>query len=214
MAIYHLHASVGKRQTGQSAKAKADYLQREGRYLHGRDDLLYTASGHMPAWAEPQPSRYWEAADLYERANGKLFYQVEFALPIELNPRQRIDLARSFAEYLTQPPIDATGPLPYTLAIHAGNGLNPHCHLLISERANDGIARDATQWFKRADPHYPERGGAAKTRTLQPKEWLLQARQRWEYQATIKPWKSLVTLPALTAGPWKFKAFTGFPKST
>ena len=183
MAIYHLNASVGKRQTGQSAKAKADYIQREGRYARNRDDLLYTVSGHMPVWAEPQPSRYWAAADLYERANGKLFYQVEFALPIELNALLQIELVRAFAERLTRQPNDAAGPLPYTLAIHSGNGANPHCHLLISERANDGIERDAAHWFKRADPHYPERGGAAKTRTLQPKEWLLQVRQAWEQQA-------------------------------
>jgi hypothetical protein len=183
MAIYHLHASVGKRQTGQSAKAKAAYIQREGRYGRGRDDLAYRVSGHMPAWAEPQPTRYWEAADLYERANGKLFYHVEFALPVELTQPQQIDLARTFAEHLTRPPIDAAGTLPYTLAIHKGNGLNPHCHLLISERANDGLERDATRWFKRADPHHPERGGAAKTRTLQPTEWLLQARWLWEQQA-------------------------------
>ena len=29
----------------------------------------------------------------------------------------------------------------YTLAVHRGKGENPHAHLMISERVNDGIER-------------------------------------------------------------------------
>ena len=35
----------------------------------------------MPSWAEAEPTAYWDAADLYERANGRLFKRVEVALP-------------------------------------------------------------------------------------------------------------------------------------
>ena len=50
-----------------------------------------------------------------------------------------------------------TRRLPYTLAIHAGRDAdgqehNPHAHLMISERQNDGIERAREQWFARANP--------------------------------------------------------------
>lgn len=72
----------------QPAKAKADYIQREGRYSRDRDEVLHTQSGHLPEWAE-RPADYWDAADLYERANGRLFKEVEFALPVELTLDQQ-----------------------------------------------------------------------------------------------------------------------------
>jgi hypothetical protein len=179
MAIYHLHATVGKRQSGQSAGAKSAYLQRDGKYKKSAEELLHKESGNMPPWAAESPSVYWQSADLYERANAKLFTQIEFALPAELDRAQQIELARTFARQVTRQPADASGPLPYTLAIHDRNGSNPHCHLMISERANDGIERDKATWFKRANKKSPEKGGAAKTRTLQPRQWLADVRTAW-----------------------------------
>ena len=173
MAIYHLTAKTGSRNGGQSAKAKADYIQREGRYSRDRDEVLHTQSGHLPEWAE-RPADYWDAADLYERANGRLFKEVEFALPVELTLDQQKALASEFAQHLT-----GAERLPYTLAIHAGGGENPHCHLMISERINDGIERPAAQWFKRYNGKTPEKGGAQKTEALKPKAWLEQTREAW-----------------------------------
>jgi hypothetical protein len=74
--------------------------------------------------------------------------------------------------------------LPYTLAIHAGRDRdgrahNPHAHLMISERQNDGIDRDRQLWFKRAHRAHPERGGASKTRGFHGREWVEHARERW-----------------------------------
>ncbi|WP_181664854.1 MobA/MobL family protein, partial [Escherichia coli] len=62
---------------------------------------------------------------------------------------------------------------------HAGGGENPHCHLMISERINDGIERPAAQWFKRYNGKTPEKGGAQKTEALKPKAWLEQTREAW-----------------------------------
>jgi len=173
VAIYHLTAKTGSRKGGQSAKAKADYIQREGKYARDRDEVLHTQSGHMPKWAE-RPADYWDAADLYERANGRLFKEVEFALPVELTLDQQRELVDEFARHLT-----GGERLPYTLAIHAGKGENPHCHLMISERKNDGVQRPADQWFKRYNAKQPERGGAQKSESLKPKAWLEQTREAW-----------------------------------
>ena len=184
MAIYHLDVKTGTRGGGQSASAKFDYLGREGRYSKEAEELEYKESGNMPAWAEDDPGKYWQAADEHERTNGRLFQQVEVALPVELDERQRRDLARSFAEKLTGPE-----RLPYTLAIHRGEAKNPgdknnpHAHLMISERGLDGHARSAETWFKRANKRNPERGGALKSRELMNPDWIAQTRQVWEQEA-------------------------------
>ena len=44
------------------------------------------------------PHSYWEAADEHERANGRLYREVQFALPKELNEEQRRELASGFAK--------------------------------------------------------------------------------------------------------------------
>ena len=178
MAIYHLSVKVGSRIGGQSAKAKSDYIEREGKYEKDRDELAYSESGNMPEWAEDDPQKYWAAADEHERANGSLFKEVEFALPVELDERQQQEVASSFAADLT-----GGERLPYTMAIHRGGGDNPHVHLMISERGLDGHARDAEQWFKRANKANPEKGGALKTRSFMNKEWLENTRKAWETAA-------------------------------
>lgn len=178
MAIYHLRAKTGSRRRGQSARAKAEYLQREGRYRAQEDGLVYKRSGHLPGWAEGDPTDYWRAADRFERQNGRLFKELEFALPRELPQEAQVALARRFAERLTAPE-----RLPYTLAVHAGGGENPHAHLMISERQNDGVERSRERWFRRADREEPEAGGAPKTASLKPKAWLLEARAAWAEEA-------------------------------
>ena len=87
-----------------------------------------------------------------------MFKEIEFALPVELDERQQQELASIFVADLT-----GGERLPYTMAIHRGGGDNPHVHLMISERGLDGHARDAEQWFKRANKAAPEKGGALKT---------------------------------------------------
>ena len=179
-AIFHLNVRTGSRSKGQSARAAAAYIQREAEYGRDRetaDELLYTESGHMPAWAAADPTTYWDAADLHERANGRLFQRVEVALPTALTAEEQRELAVGFARHLTD-----GEQLPYTLAIHAGEGTNPHCHLLISERTNDGLERSPEQWFRRYNAAEPEQGGARKTTALHPKAWLAETRAAWAEQ--------------------------------
>jgi hypothetical protein len=52
MSLYHLNTSVGSRAGGQSASAKDDYIEREGRYEGDASELEHAESGHMPEWAE------------------------------------------------------------------------------------------------------------------------------------------------------------------
>ena len=176
MAIYHLNVKTGTRIGGQSARAKSDYNEREGRYAKDDEELEYKESGNIPEWAEDEPQKYWAAADAGERANGRLYREVEFALPRELNERERVEVASSFAKKLT-----GEERLPYTLTIHRGgeDGENPHAHLMFSERTNDGIERSAAQWFKRYNAQEPEKGGARKSTATKPREWLENTREQW-----------------------------------
>ncbi len=180
MAIYHLTAATGTIRGGQSGAAKHDYVAREGDYAKREDKLMHAESAHMPAWAKADARAYWEAADTHERANGRLFKYVEFALPRELTLEQNIALSREFAMQLTKG-IDG-GNLPFTLGVHEGKGHNPHCHLIISERVNDGIERGPDVWFKRVATGKnakPENGGARKSAALKRNEWLEDTRARW-----------------------------------
>lgn len=143
---YHLSFRSGSRGRGSCASAACDYITRADEYDDpDRDPAIYTESDHMPLWAQQDPHEYWDAADLFERANGRLYIAADFALPRDLDPDDQIELAHAFVQELT-----ADRQLPYTLAIHAGrdrdgNEHNPHAHLMISERQNDGIERDRQQ---------------------------------------------------------------------
>ena len=180
MAVYHLKMSVGSRAGSQSALAKSEYIEREGRYERDREELEHRESENMPEWAEDDPRSYWAAADEYERANGRLYREVQFALPKELDEAGRRELASGFSRRLTE-----GEQLPYTLAIHRGgpDGENPHAHLVFSERSNDGVERTAEQWFKRYNAKEPEKGGARKSRVAVPQAWLEQTRKAWEQEA-------------------------------
>ena len=180
MAVFHLKVSYGSCSGGHSAAAKDEYIEREGRYEGDRSELEHSESGHMPEWAEEDAHAYWEAADAHERANGRLYSEVVFALPVELDEGQRRELAQEFTQSLT-----GEERLPYTLAIHRGgpNGENPHAHLMFSERGNDGIERSAEQWFRRYNGKAPERGGARKSRAGKAGDWLSKTREAWEREA-------------------------------
>ena len=90
-AIYHMKVRTGSRGGGQSARAGAAYIQREeeyGREADKAEEVVYTESGHMPEWADAEAGAlaYWDAADLYERSNGRLYKSVEIALAPRVGP--------------------------------------------------------------------------------------------------------------------------------
>ena len=184
MAVYHLKVGFGSRASGQSACAKHAYIEREGRYAADREEREHVEHGHMPAWAQDDPHAYWQAADAHERANGRLYSEIQFALPRELDAGGRRELAGAFAAQVC-----GGERLPYTLALHKGESTrpdkedNPHAHLMFSERGNDGIARTAEQWFKRHNPKAPAQGGARKSRAAKAGDWLDTTRQAWEQTA-------------------------------
>lgn len=180
MAIFHLTVKTVSRGIA-SAKARYDYIERSGHYASDRKEVVYSQSGNMPEWSALDAKKYWDAADIFERENGRLFKQLEFALPKELTPQQQKELVQGYVKTLT---LTKDGHLPYSFAIHKGHKKeNPHCHLMISERALDGYQRTAETWFKRANNKKPEQGGAKKSEALKSQDWLLEIRKEWSCQA-------------------------------
>ena len=175
----YLRFRSGSRATAACAVRAYDYIAREGQYNNPTlDRAVYVESGNMPSWARDDARVFWDADDLYEVSNGRLFVAGEFALPRGLDVEDRIDLARTFVKELTN-----VERLPYTFAIHAGEDEegrehNPHAHVMFSERGNDGWERCKQRWFRRADRQHPERGGATKSRLFHGRDWVLHARER------------------------------------
>ena len=184
MAIYHLHLSYGSRGRGHIAANKMDYLACRAKYDKGEKDVTHIEHCYMPRFARNDPFLYWKSADLYERSNGRLFYEVQVALPSELTQQEQIALARDFSQRLTAPE-----RLPHTLIVRRGlyddrgrkldTPANPHARLVFSDRGNDGIDRPAAQWFMRAQTSRPAAGGAAKSRKTKNRAWLFEVRELW-----------------------------------
>lgn len=180
MATYHLSVKFGGK---GKALAHASYITREDKFSQ-RKDLEHAEHGNLPEWAKDAPAHFWQAADAFERANGSTYREIEIALPRELNESQRLELVRDFVK-------QETGDNhAWTFAIHnpqasIDGGEQPHAHIMMSQRVNDGIARSPEQHFKRYNAKFPERGGARKDsgHNLTPteqKQALKALRQRWE----------------------------------
>ena len=132
------------------------------------------------------PSQAMVASTNTSGLTGSSYREVQFALPKELSEGERRELASGFAKRLT-----------YTLAVHRGDGENPHAHLMISERGLDGVERDSETWFRRYNRQEPEKGGARKSRAAMPKAWLEDTRRRGSGRR-MRRWSGPVTESAST----------------
>jgi len=159
MATYHFTIKSGKKGT---AAEHAAYIAREGR--HSRDeeqnDLVVTQHGNMPEWTNGNPSSLWSAADKFERTNGSAYREFEIALPNELTTEQQLEIVETLIK-------DHVGKKPFQYALHCpsasiGSVAQPHLHLMMSDRLDDGMERSTEQFFKRYNTKYPERGGCKK----------------------------------------------------
>jgi len=157
----------------------ASYILRTDEYAKDAGEVVFAESGNLPSWADCEKD-FWSASDEHERQNGRVYREIEFALPRELTEQEQIALAKDFARDVTW-----EHGLPYTLAIHQGRGSNPHAHLMLCERGYDGHERSREQFFKRANGSEPARGGAAKIKALTKREWVSQVRETWTINANV-----------------------------
>ena len=158
MAMYHLRVKFVKRSEGRSSVAAAAYRsgekltdEREGKthdYTRKRDieHKEVRLPGHMPAELS-QREALWNAIETgIKRKDGQPAFEVEVALPRELDKEQCVQLVREFVDDHF-----VDNGLPVDFAIHrtpASDGQDhPHAHILISTRrfnADGTLAKVAT----------------------------------------------------------------------
>ena len=172
--MYHMsYEHTSKAPTAKNGKTKKPiscvkrfrYITRTKEYANHKDHaekVEYVKSGNMPSFCKDRPDQFWEAAELYERKNGRTATSIVLALPKELTEQQRIELTEKIIEQFCN-----KFNFPYTAAIHnhksAISGQDqPHLHLMFSERALDEFDRTAEQFFKRYNDKNPANGGARK----------------------------------------------------
>lgn len=138
MAIYHLNARGCSPSTGAGAVRKAAYQsgqalveERSGRLCDYARKERVTAQGlALPAAAPPiDRGALWNEAERVwaEEGGGKelVAKRYEFALPVELDERGRLECVRDFCALFPAKACD--------WAIHDdGRGGNPHAHVLVS----------------------------------------------------------------------------------
>ncbi|WP_076730087.1 Ti-type conjugative transfer relaxase TraA [Methylobacterium radiotolerans] len=158
MAIYHCSMKPVSRRSGRSAVAAAAYRAGD-RLENARDGLVHDFTrragvvhaaivlppGVDADWAKNR-SALWNAAERAEkRSDARVAREFEIALPHELDPEQRLALARAFAEDLA-----ARTEAVVDLAVHAphpeGDVRNHHAHLLVTTRqvTSDGLGEKTT----------------------------------------------------------------------
>ena len=162
MAHFHCQLKVGVKGADKaSAASHYAYLTRTGAYekLFSDEELVVTRSGHLPKWAEADPSVFWMASDVYEREKGSVYRELEGALPREISLEAATVIVEKFIDlYLKDH--------AYTFGIHVKKGsdglLQPHVHLMWSDRIMDGIERDPEMMFKRVAAGRKDKNGNVK----------------------------------------------------
>ncbi|MGB8518219.1 MAG: MobA/MobL family protein [Gallionella sp.] len=159
MASYHFSIKSGKKGT---AAEHARYITREGKHKKDDDnnDLVITQHGNLPDWTNGNPLSLWNEADKHERANGSVYREFEIALPNELSTEQQLEIAKNLIK-------DHVKNKPYQFALHCPTSSiegspQPHLHLMMSDRLDDGLDRAPEQFFKRYNTKHPARGGCKK----------------------------------------------------
>ncbi|MFA6105968.1 MAG: MobA/MobL family protein [Patescibacteria group bacterium] len=162
MASAHFRIKSGTK-AKSSASAHSQYIMREGKFEVDKKDIENIGYSNLPEWAN-KPSEFWQASDYYERANGRVYSEMEIALPNELSPEKRLELVNEFCEQ------QFGKENTYSFAIHntdsalKKNVKNAHVHIMFCERKLDNIYREKENFFKRYNDKKPELGGTKKDR--------------------------------------------------
>jgi hypothetical protein len=157
VASYRVEVKSGKKGT---CVEHSRYDARIGQKYSDKEDLLAFEFGNMPDWCTDHPLSFWKHADRHERKNAAAYREWIISLPNEFDHEQNTMLGRKVAKAVA-------GIRPWQMALHGPEGElsgspNPHIHVMISDRAPDGVCRPPKQYFSRYNPAHPERGGCRK----------------------------------------------------
>ena len=173
MAIFHLSFSNGKVGKGL---AHFKYIMGEDRYSYKENEVIYEKH-NMPPHISAED--FWQSADAYERANGRVYKEIRIALPNGFSKKENQDLLNKFLEK------ELGNDFYYSAVIHDKSSSedeirNVHAHIMVCPRKIDGIERDTKQFFSRYNSKNIEEGGALKDPYWNKKETLTHFRESWE----------------------------------
>ena len=173
MAIFHLSFSNGKVGKGL---AHFKYIMGEDRYSYKENEVIYEKH-NMPPHISAKD--FWQSADAYERANGRVYKEIRIALPNGFSKKENQDLLNKFLEK------ELGNDFYYSAVIHDKDSSedeirNVHAHIMVCPRKIDGIERDIKQFFSRYNSKNIEEGGALKDPYWNKKETLTHFRESWE----------------------------------
>ena len=173
MAIFHLSFSNGKVGKGL---AHFKYIMGEDRYSYKENEVIYEKH-NMPPHISAKD--FWQSADAYERANGRVYKEIRIALPNGFTKKENQDLLNKFLEK------ELGNDFYYSAVIHDKDSSedeirNVHAHIMVCPRKIDEIERDIKQFFSRYNSKNIEEGGALKDPYWNKKETLTHFRESWE----------------------------------
>ena len=161
MATFYLRT-----RTGLACKKAG---QRHALYIAGKDryadktEVVLVMDKNLPAWAK-DADEFFAQADNNERANGRSYRSIVFAIPNEAKDKPQ------WAQDFTKTLIDARHAC--RLAVHMpADGHNPHAHLMFCERGLSYLP--AENFFSRRNAKDKQFSGS------KSKQWLEAAKRRY-----------------------------------
>ena len=172
MAIYQFQRGKGY---AHNVIDHFNYIRRDEKYKNYEKDkqqVEYVEHKFYPSNCTPK--EFWENAEHYERVNGLVYHKFQFALPHELSKYEHIDLVRDFCKNNFE-------DYPHTMVIHNDPKTNnPHAHIMVCPRKNDGIEIEPSQYFKRYNSKNQENGGFKKSDHFNDLGHYYEIRRSWE----------------------------------
>lgn len=172
------HVSYLLRDTEGPAAGHVAYLLRQSAKTRVREDLIASGHGNLPAWAADSPVAFWQAAEVYDRGNGRTATTWIVSVPRELQRAEQL----AVIEDMMQSQFGARHP--YVWALHEAQALdgklNPHMHVAFSSHVLDGMERSTPEhFFRQWNSKDPTRGGAQKDTRMHARGGLIRQRQAW-----------------------------------
>ena len=204
MAIYHLSTKIISRSKGKSSIASSAYRSGEKLYnkrdglIHDytkRKDVIYKEifkPSNAPNWVLDREQLWNEVEQIEKSKNSQLAREIDIALPIELNEKERIELLREYV-------IDnfSNKGMVADVVIHDKEDGNPHSHIMLTMRPFE----ENGEWGAKAKKEYIldkngnktySKNGNAKSRKIETTNWnKKETLENWRAQWSIYANKAL-----------------------
>ena len=204
MAIYHLSTKIISRSKGKSSIASSAYRSGEKLYnkrdglIHDytkRKDVIYKEifkPSNAPNWVLDREQLWNEVEQIEKSKNSQLAREIDIALPIELNEKERIELLREYV-------IDnfSNKGMVADVVIHDKKDGNPHSHIMLTMRPFE----ENGEWGAKAKKEYIldkngnktySKNGNAKSRKIETTNWnKKETLEHWREQWAIYANKAL-----------------------